>query len=370
MHIGPAKTGTTALQKALYSAREKLVDFSVLYPDTLDKNDYNHGKLCALFVPYGDAPRGLKKLSEAEYYDAGKSLQERIKLDVQTICPDILILSSEWLASAYDHQDAHKFSDFIDSLMPDSIEVLLYARRPSNFFLSASQQRLRASHQFKPIFHWRLNEIIAGFQKLFASHTISVRLFERPALVGLNIVSDFAETYIPECRTILENVQESTEVNESFSAEAMAVLQNFRRVHFADQEDVFNGKTRKLMRVLKRMDAKDDRKKPTLTAEWRDFFDYGNDQALRLHHLHHITFSDFDYPRLASGQFAPKPEKCRDVADFVDIDQDRLATMITRLANSPWSPNRSGSKWLLSLPNNLLGGQLCQFPLWRRLIAC
>ena len=253
LHAGPPKTGTTALQRALFNARESLLDKSVLYPDPVVGGEYNHGRLCYIFLPFSIAPRGMRKLGEADYLKAGRVLQEQVVSQTKEHSPGVLILSSEWFAQAYHAKNAVKFIEFAESLGPTSIEILLYARRPSEYFLSSSQQRLRASSRFEPIFDWNMSGVVDGLRALAPQHTVTLRAFDRPALVGGSIVSDFAAHCIPECKNVLDQSQTPRGSNESFSAEAMVILQDFRRTHFAGQEDIFSVHSGTLLKKLQKI---------------------------------------------------------------------------------------------------------------------
>ncbi len=353
LHIGPPKTGTTSLQHSLYTKCDRLIEKGVLYPNPLLDGAYNHGRLCAIFVPYSDAPRGMKDVGEADYIKNGDLLRAGIIAQTKEDTPETLILSSEWFARAQAAKDGRKLIEFAESLGPDSIEILLYARRPSGFFLSAAQQRLRASSLFEPIFEWNVNELIDGFRALAPQATVTVRTFDRQALLGGSIISDFASTYIPMCKDILEGKSAKPRPNESFSAETMAILQDFRRTEFPGQEDVFNKRTRRIRAKLQKLDTADGNPRPTLRPEWEEYLDYGDDRALKLRDAHGISFSDFDYARLEQGNFAPKPSKSKDVADLVNIDKERMRSMIGMLRKDLWLPVGGNAKWLRDLASRI-----------------
>lgn len=348
-HVGPPKTGTTALQRAMFIARDSMIAHSVLYPEPVPDNAYNHGALCATFVPFSDAPRAMKAIGEARYDANGKMQCDQIAAQVAEYRPETLILSSEWFARAHSAVCGHRLIAFAESLGPESIEILLYARRPSGFFLSAAQQRLRASCHFEPIFEWNVHALIDDFRSLAPQHRVTVRSFDRQALEGGSIISDFAAHYAPNCRGILENTTAVQKQNESFSAETMAILQDFRRVRFASQDDIFNKPTRRLVAKLKRHDEADGNPRPKLLPEWQDYLDYGDHRALSLRDEHGLSFRDFDYARLERGDFASKPANTKDVADFVTVDTERLQRMISELGLQYWNPFRKNTRWIRGL---------------------
>lgn len=152
LHAGPPKTGTIALQGALFAARHRLLELSVFYPGHKGRKGSNYTVLFEVFVPYEMAPRELKKHGPDKYTANSSRMREHIEQTISAHKPDCLVLSSEWFALARSAPDARRLIDYCRGLGATSIEILLYARKPSDLFLSASQQQLRASSHFRPVF--------------------------------------------------------------------------------------------------------------------------------------------------------------------------------------------------------------------------
>ena len=199
------------------------------------------------------------------------------------------------------------------------------------------------------IYPWNLDQLIDGFKRISSEHAVTVRAFDRQSMNGGSIIHDFASLYFPQASDALQVAQTKRQSNESFSAETMVLLQRFRRDFFSEQEDVFNERTRKLMRRLQKIDLSDGNPRPKLRPEWRDYLDYGRLGALGLRDRHGVSFSGFDYERLEQKQLAPKPSKGADVADFVSVDKIRLKRQLDELSNSLWSLRPSNAAWLRRL---------------------
>jgi hypothetical protein len=332
-------------------------------------NGNNHGDLCSIFLTYQNAPRGMRQYGMDYFESAGRALQDRIKAEIADHRPHTLILSSEWFARLYDAPDAEGMMTFLRSLDAKSCDVVIYARRPSEFYLSASQQRLRASSLFEPIFEWRLPEMVAGFERHFGSDAVKVSTFDREKLAGGDIVIDFATHFVPDSLSVLEHAVRRKRPNQSLSAEAMVVLQDYRRRFFSDAEDQFNRRTRRVIHALKKIDAAHGDPRPRLKQEWADFFDYGDDRALLLRDAYGVNFSEFDYARLEAGQFPARPENNGLVADQVVVDEIRLAQVIEELAFSNWSRTFSSARWIKDLALCMTGQGKASLPLWRRIMA-
>jgi len=124
LHIGLHKTGTSAIQYALYHARERLKAQGFLYPESIAWYDHSHHKLTLPFWREEDCTPAFEAL-EDEVQTAG--------------CPN-LIISSELLPNIYQEED--RYPAFWNRLraLAEEIEVILYARRPDRLAESVFKQ--------------------------------------------------------------------------------------------------------------------------------------------------------------------------------------------------------------------------------------
>jgi hypothetical protein len=127
LHIGPQKTGSTALQRSLHEQRERLREHGVVYPGPGVRSRLAPG--AGLGYP---TPIGGKRPHQALWR---QMLTEVNDPDARIVC-----ISSEGFGRAPDKQIART----VDALGGDRPHVLLVARRYDRLLPSQWQQRVKA----------------------------------------------------------------------------------------------------------------------------------------------------------------------------------------------------------------------------------
>ncbi len=353
VHLGMPKAGSTTLQFALNDSREVLLTQGILYPETGIHKGYNHGLLVGEVLPYESGPRMFRRLSLEDHKKRVSEFLTRLEQQIRQTKPDVLILSSEYLWRLNEPGQTNMLQRLLTRLGVEDIEFLAYIRRPSSFFLSAAQQRLRASACLTPTESYDAAAILNVYRSTFLEAQITARLFDYRSLTDGDVLVDFLERFLPEQR---ENVLQATRTsieNYTLSAESMAVLQNYRRYFFADNDDVFNMATARFVRLLREVDELLGLPRPILHSEICDFIDYGNASPLELRDRFEIVFPDFDYLRLEQGQFAKCPGKWETVRDIVRVSDEGLREVLVALQLSIGKNDDSISGWLDQLPQRL-----------------
>ncbi len=366
VHIGMPKTGSTVLQHTLFSVRCKLIESGFLYPDPKIPKGYNHGLLAGVAMSFEEAPREFKKLSPEEFEARTSHFVETMLCQIEEHHPSCLIISSEYLRRALLASKPKEYKNVLIEFGASEREFLMYVRRPSSFFLSACQQRLRASSKIKSLDE-NLNRMaldaISSYSTAFPNDRLTVGLFDRKCLSQGDIVSDFAQRYLPNHMKMLQEAAKLVPGNESLSAESMALLQMYRKAFFKDQDEVYNVPTRRFHNRLKLIDQELNYERPYLYSQISDYCDYGDGTALELRDFYGVEFPDFDYLRLERGEFASRPSICGHVNEIVNVDEQRLYQMIEILAvakkkNTPelayWLETLRPKKSIFSLPRKYL----------------
>jgi hypothetical protein len=128
LHIGPHKTGTTALQAALASRREAMAEHGVLYPGTQGAHHLEARVL-------GRQPAGWQ-------HDNERLPGDEVWTDLvreATSAPGRVVISSEFFAQ----WGAPMRARIIESLGGERLHVLIAARNPGSIAVSTWQQVLR-----------------------------------------------------------------------------------------------------------------------------------------------------------------------------------------------------------------------------------
>lgn len=142
VHIGPYKTGTTAIQFSLHKHRADLLARGVLYP-----GDDDHRQTRPGYALLGKTPSGLPPTAAHEWDD----LVEEVRSTRMRVC-----ISSEDLASA----GPRAIRTLVDDLGPDRVHVLIVVRRLDKILPSAWQERIKSWNETLAYEDW-LREVLA-----------------------------------------------------------------------------------------------------------------------------------------------------------------------------------------------------------------
>ncbi|MEQ8841474.1 MAG: hypothetical protein RIB98_10855 [Acidimicrobiales bacterium] len=252
LHIGTAKTGTSSIQASMHLHSETWKRAGVLYP-TPPKRKTNHNLLAVLcqeehrypreFLQGGSSPSDVRHLAERWWRDMTSELKNSRGSTV--------VLSGEYLFGM-NEGEVERLAEVLIPLF-DEIEVVVYFRDPASYYLSFVQQRVRAAAVLPSPAKFRLRaEICVRRHAEALRSTVTARSFDRTALIGGDIVTDFTVSVLgisPEeaASFTVENQ------NASFSAEAMCIMQMVRRHVHPDQEDRRTAASLRLMSELRQL---------------------------------------------------------------------------------------------------------------------
>jgi len=124
LHIGLHKTGTSAIQHALFHAHDRLRAEGVLYPKSVAWYDHSHH---SLLLPFW---------REEDYSAQFDLLDSEVRA---AACP-VLILSSELFPNTFEQEGRFPALWERVSRLADKIEVILYVRRQDHLAASVFKQ--------------------------------------------------------------------------------------------------------------------------------------------------------------------------------------------------------------------------------------
>jgi len=142
VHIGPYKTGSTAIQSSLHQHRDDLARHGVLYPGPTAR------QFRAGWALIGRGPRGKNQVPEHEWDDLVTVVREST---ATRVC-----LSTENFASATTEQVRR----LVDDLGPDKVHAVAVVRRLDRLLPSSWQQRLQMTARPQSYEEW-LREVLA-----------------------------------------------------------------------------------------------------------------------------------------------------------------------------------------------------------------
>jgi hypothetical protein len=324
LHIGMPKAGSTALQTALAAARGPLRQRGVLYPK---------GALNQNFLIAGIAPPGrLGRVYAQQYGDDHAAIArdfegfwKGIVTAIDSQAPAVVVLSGELLFGTIGDVGPEPVRALLAPLGA-KVEIIAYLRRPSDYYLSMAQQRLKASWEMRPVAPIRYRKPLEAARAI--ADVLHAVPFERESFPGGDVVADFARRLLPETGDLLRAV-EDPKVKPSMSAEAMAIVQAYRKEHHPDANNRFTRDTGALMKHLAAEEAAlGGQRRPILKPEVRALVDRASLDLLWLRDDLGVRFAGIDYDAIGpADEFAASS-----VDDVCIVDPVRKAALEATLA--------------------------------------
>jgi hypothetical protein len=223
LHIGQEKTGTTSLQWALKKKACMLRQRGILLPD-MPPETGNAVLLAHSLFGHSEISKSREiwlKMDRAEILRAANRAWQDILETVATDTPKSILLSSEILFMPMSKAVITYANQCIDQVAETS-RIIAYLRRPDSHYLSNLQQVLKglstAFHPSRTSARDTLLPLIKNW-----SGPVSLNVFDRKALKGGDIITDFATKYLPALDPADIN-HRSAEINTTHSTEAMSIL--------------------------------------------------------------------------------------------------------------------------------------------------
>jgi len=141
VHIGPYKTGTTAIQSSLHEHRRELVEAGVSYPGSY------HRQMRPSWALLGRSRVGEAQVSEREWDEM---------VDEVRAAEGRVVISSEDFSSA---RPGH-VRKLVEDLGADRVHVLIVARRLDKLLPSAWQERVKSVNETRTYDAW-LREVLS-----------------------------------------------------------------------------------------------------------------------------------------------------------------------------------------------------------------
>jgi hypothetical protein len=315
IHAGMPKAGSTALQLRFKASRSALRKRGVLYPGKIQ----NHNFLIADGASVEELPRIFRQHYKSDEAALRRDFDEfwsQILRQTASASPDVVVMSGESLWTI-DKAGAKRLKSRLLEIS-DDIHIVCYVRKPSDFYLSLAQQKIKASHFLPKAAGIKYKRNLEALQEM-GTH-LHVHAFARENFVGGDVCLDFAERHLGD-RSLLAQDEADGFGNETISAEAMAILQDYRAVAHPENATKFTKDTNSLIRGLRDLAAKD---RPKLRPEIRDFIDGSSTDLVWLKDAHGISFSDIDYARIHEAD----PKMVGEVADICFVDEAKKRALL------------------------------------------
>lgn len=328
LHTGMPKTGTTALQTVLNHLRPALAKQGVLYP-AAGFHMHTHYAMGMLANPLSMPPFMQRPYGSgvSEMRRVARQQLNLISRQVKQSKPRTMILSDETLFWRKTQENLIELKTWLDSFDCE-IEVVAYLRQPSKFYLSNLQQLIRTSGTALPVEVTQIQSLVNACEAAIGK--VSLYKFERGALIGNDISTDFFSRYLPDALPLLEG-ESLPEANTTISAESMQIMQLYHQVHYPEDDGKLHVDSGRLLQLLRRFEQKHNlAKRPVLKTEIANYLDQNNPDLPWLKGSYNIVFDGVDYDRLQLNQDNPFANYSR-IDEICEVDSqviERLQMLV------------------------------------------
>lgn len=234
LHVGYPKTGTSSLQVALAQNQKTLEEAGIYYP--LLDNDFKQRYLGEFLLhgqAVGEASGSIEKLRRLSEEFAGT--EETVVLSAEELVHSFIFREGSGLigsSPAFKEGVEDRMVYLRDqlTLISNDIRILMYVREPVGLYISLMQEKLKRSPELIAPDKYECGYRLAAqaFERVFGGQ-VHIRPFDRSMLTDGDITTDFL-TYLSSSFGCKVPLIQSTNVNDSLSAEAMYLLWELRRI--------------------------------------------------------------------------------------------------------------------------------------------
>ena len=252
-----------------------------------------------------------------------KNIAANIKNQAKQLKPNYVILSSERFFSLT--PDEIKTIDYLGITFTEAY-CIVYVRNPDEFYLSRTQQKVKASHKIPNPFAYQrdIASALTTWQNFVGASNFMGTTFDRKALFKGDVVADF----IKKIETITQEnieVKEWTSENESITAEQMVLLQEYRRDFLHDFNNQFMPSSSNLLKFFLEINAlKKFGSKSELKTEIKEAILFNNKENIAsankiLSGPSKLNCIDFtENPHLPASWDGKRPRKVKDILSSFD----------------------------------------------------
>lgn len=334
LHVGMAKSGSTALQHAFRRDAAGLARHGVLYPE-VKSSKVSHKILAFRLCEDHELPGHFRNLhggSEVRKRVCFERDWAAIKAQIARQRPHTLLLSSEHLFYGFRNGRGAELQAELAKLAP-RIEVVAYVRQPSAYYLSETQQIIKGSSLLPPPAPVGYREVLTQCASLFQA--VHVRPFERSLLQAGDVVTDFYSHFLPGVP--VPAVRRDKVVNEALSAESMALLQDYLGLNHPGRDRMKPLDIRRLIDYVRFAERHYGlRRRPELLPAVKDYLDHASLDVLWLRAIHGI-----EYPGIRYDEVGERPNPFAAavrVAEICAVDAGRQADLQLRILAALLSP--------------------------------
>lgn len=230
LHIGTSKTGTTTLQDLLYENNSVLNKHGIHFLQT--GGHANNRGLVAYCMndDRSDAYIESRNINEIDKRLAFRNkIDKELETELQNLPENIksIVVSSEHFHSQTSSEEEIKRTFNFFKKYFDDIEVLCYVREQSERCVSLYSTAIKSGKYRHPLslmvgncepdnYYYNYFDQLSKWAEVYGKENLTVRLFQREALLGGDLIKDFFSIIFPQIDPTILKIAQSK--NESFNA--------------------------------------------------------------------------------------------------------------------------------------------------------
>jgi hypothetical protein len=188
LHIGTAKTGTSAIQNFIVSNSDRFIENGIYYPKTGRVNNCHHG------IAFYWSNNNAYKID----FNIPEDQLTRLSEELNLLKSKNILISSECLGMS-----EVSWEELISTFPHTNVKIIIYFRRQDQFLASRYMELVKGNQIIQTPDEWIENnlfpkeyiEILQGLEAYFDKKNIIIRIYEQGQFVGGSIFSDFCNIF-------------------------------------------------------------------------------------------------------------------------------------------------------------------------------
>jgi hypothetical protein len=314
VHFGMAKTGTTAIQRGLHGARERLAAEGVLYPSGFGAS---HVIFEGLFRPFERLTSGIRAALDDDPRRVRATARRRwdaLLREIETRRPKVTVISCEEFFRF--PEDIAGFRPFLAAVSED-IQPCIYVRAPAPYYLSMVNQQAKSAARIPSPAPMAVRGPIETIEAGLGA-PMRIRAYEPSVLEAGDSLADFLRHMVEAPQSLADLRGER--INETISAEAMSIAMAHRRASRAERDHVPSRTQSRLLALAQNVEEAAGRQaRPRLRPEVAEAITAASADLLWLRDARGVPFDGIDYDRVGAA-LPPEIAGATEIHEICDFD--------------------------------------------------
>jgi hypothetical protein len=199
LHIGTEKTGSTSIQAAFSTNRERLAQVGMFYPRSPGKQNHVGLALYASSDPRSlNLRRSVGLADETEYQAYKASFRENFLQEIEANpCPTVCLSNEHVSSRVLALKDIERLAELLGAAA-DSVKVIVYLRPQHELVASAYSTSITAGSTEALLLpegdrnpYYNYERLLSPWAEVFGQQNVMVRIYDREDFPEGDVVRDF-----------------------------------------------------------------------------------------------------------------------------------------------------------------------------------